>query len=455
MLIAHLRLGLFLATLVASLHVHAETRYWTLAGVQLEDGAVATGYFSYDDATGTIVDWNVRLSGGAAPFIPWTYVPANSRLDPGYPIFSAYSSLPGLSRDPTAWWRSLVIARLGPLDGSSTTVSIDVSRSREAFESDLSRESIAIEELDSRKIIAGSLVLTTSPPPTQQVDINQHGLTGSWHTPGANGQGIEIEVYQHVIAPGIGYLHAGFATHAVGWETGQRWYTLGGTVRTGETSSTLVIFQNTGGNFNAPSATLSIPIGTMLLTFVDCNTAVMEYRDLRLDVEPPFAGWGPFSGLLPLLRLTPNISCSLDGASRQDADFSYSGHWFSPATSGQGLFVELNRIAEVSFMVWYTYASDGASRGVEGQRWYTGQGRFVPGARTLPLTLYETTGRAIFDWQGAIIPSSTQIAGTATVTFFGCNAARLAFAFTEGSNAGASGTINLSRVGPAPADCLP
>ena len=39
------------------------------------------------------------------------------------------------------------------------------------------------EELDSRKIIAGSLVLTTSPPPTQQVDINQHGLTGSWHTP--------------------------------------------------------------------------------------------------------------------------------------------------------------------------------------------------------------------------------------------------------------------------------
>ena len=107
--------------------------------------------------------------------------------------------------------------------------------------------------------------------------------------------------------------------------------------------------------------------------------------------------------------------------------------------------MELNRIAEVSFMVWYTYERDGASRGVEGQRWYTGQGRFVPGARTLPLTLYETTGRAIFDWQDAIIPSSTQIAGTATVTFFDCHAARLAFAFTEGSNAGASGTINLSR----------
>ena len=46
MLIAHLRLGFLLATLVASLHVAAEPRFWTLTRVQFEDGAVATGYFS-------------------------------------------------------------------------------------------------------------------------------------------------------------------------------------------------------------------------------------------------------------------------------------------------------------------------------------------------------------------------------------------------------------------------
>ena len=216
-----------------------------------------------------------------------------------------------------------------------------------------------------------------------------------------------------------------------------------------------MIFQNTGGNFNAPPATLSIPIGTMELTFVDCNTAVMDYRDLRLDVEAPFTGWGPFSGLVPLLRLTPNISCSLDGASRQDVDFSHSGHWFNPATPGQGLFVELNRIAETSFMVWYTYASDGAKRGVAGQRWYTGQGHFVPGARTLSLTLYDTTGRAIFDWQDAILPSSTQTVGTATVTFFDCHAARLAFASPRAATPEPRVRSNLSRVGPTPAGCLP
>jgi hypothetical protein len=49
---------------------------------------------------------------------------------------------------------------------------------------------------------------------------------------------------------------------------------------------------------------------------------------------------------------------------------SYSGHSLDPATPGQGLFVEFNRIAEASFVAWYTYAADGASQDVLGQRWY-------------------------------------------------------------------------------------
>jgi hypothetical protein len=68
------------------------------------------------------------------------------------------------------------------------------------------------------------------------LDLNQHGLTGSWYNPAASGQGIELEVYQDAIAPGIGYLQGSWATFAVGWESGQRWYTFGGAVRTGRTS---------------------------------------------------------------------------------------------------------------------------------------------------------------------------------------------------------------------------
>jgi len=58
--------------------------------------------------------------------------------------------------------------------------------------------------------------------PTLAVDINQHGLTGSWYNPAAAGQGVEIEVYQDAIASGVGYLQGSWATFSVGWETGQR-----------------------------------------------------------------------------------------------------------------------------------------------------------------------------------------------------------------------------------------
>lgn len=286
------------------------------------------------------------------------------------------------------------------------------------------------------------------------VNVNQHGLTGAWHNPAISGQGIQIEIYQDMIAPGIGYLYGEWATFAVGWENGQRWYSFGGTVQTGKTSSTLEILQTTGGNFNDPATPLTVPVGTMVLTFNDCNTAVMEYQDLRLDVLGDFY-WGPFYGTIPLERLIPNISCSVDAAPPPDGDFSYSGNWFDPATPGQGLFVELNRIAEASFVVWYTYDAHGALQGVEGLRWYTAQGNFVSGAFTLPMTLYETTDGVIGGSPDPIFTPKTQVVGTATMSFVDCYTAQWTFKFTQGSNAGASGTINLSRVGPAPEGCAP
>jgi hypothetical protein len=282
------------------------------------------------------------------------------------------------------------------------------------------------------------------------VDINRHGLTGSWYDPAAGGQGIEIEVYQDAMAPGVGYLQGSWATFAVGWEIGQRWYTFGGAVRTGQSSATFTLFENIGGKFNAPTATQSVPIGSVVLTFLDCSTASMTYQDVRWDRY-----WGPFSQTIPLVRLTPNVTCSDAGASRPDIDFSYSGHWFDPANPGQGLFVDLNPIAEVSFVVWYTYSRDGAWTDAEEevQRWYTGLGKFVPGMSAVRMTLYETTGGVIGGSSDPAFAIRTHMVGTATATFAGCESAQLTFNFTAGSNAGASGTVNLSRVGPAPPGC--
>ena len=454
MVIANLRLGLLLATVVVSLQVVAAPRYWTLTGVQLEDGAVVTGYISYDDATGTIVNWNLRVSGGAGPFLARTIFPGNSHAWYPHTLY-LYSYEPDLV--PGFWWRSLLITPLVPLDGRSATVPIDVATSYDFFENDYDGGNPAFRVGPSRKFVAGSLVLSTSPAPAKAIGIHQHGLTGSWYSPAASGQGIQLEVYEDGIGPGVGYLHGSFATHDAGAQSGQRWYTFIGTVQTGQTVATLEIFQNTGGNFNVPPATESVRIGTMQLTFVDCDTAVIEYRDPWLDADGPyFAGWGLFTGTLPLRRLTPNITCSVDGASMVDVDFSYSGYWFDPETSGQGLFVELNRTSETSFMGWYTYATDGASLGIQGQRWYSLQGHFVPGARTLPLTVYQTTGTVIRDdWGSPVLVSETRTLGTATATFFDCHTARLTFTFTQGSNAVLSGETNLSRVGPAPAGCRP
>ena len=115
------------------------------------------------------------------------------------------------------------------------------------------------------------------------VDINQHGLTGCWYNPAAAGQGVEIEVYQDAIAPGAGYLQGSWATFSIGWETGQRWYTFGGTVQTGQSAGTFILFENVGGKFNAPPSTKSTPIGTVVLSFLDCSTASMKYQDVLWD----------------------------------------------------------------------------------------------------------------------------------------------------------------------------
>ena len=46
-----LRFACLIAALVGSLDLAAAPRVWTLNSVHFSDGAIATGYFGYDDAT--------------------------------------------------------------------------------------------------------------------------------------------------------------------------------------------------------------------------------------------------------------------------------------------------------------------------------------------------------------------------------------------------------------------
>src|SRR5512132_3217125 len=132
-------------------------------------------------------------------------------------------------------------------------------------------------------------------------DMNQHGLTGSWYEPATDGQGFEVEVFPDLVAPGTAYVFVSWFTYdaVAGGPERQRWYTLGGNVASGEAAS-LAIYQNIGGNFNAPPATSPTTVGTASLRFDSCTSGQLTYT---------FTDGSGRSGTIPLTRLTKNETC--------------------------------------------------------------------------------------------------------------------------------------------------
>jgi hypothetical protein len=277
---------------------------------------------------------------------------------------------------------------------------------------------------------------------TAAPDINQAGLDGMWFNPASSGQGFALQVVPNV-ASGRGYLQGGWFTFDVapaGGTDRQRWYSLGGEVFAGRSSADLTIYQNVGGNFNKSPATSAIAVGNATLAFSSCTAGQLQYA---------FADGR--SGSMPLQRLMPNITCSTSVSRPTNPDFALSGNWFDPATSGQGLIVEMNPSSPQVFVTWYTYAPDSQGLGVAGQRWYSAQNAYSPGSRSVALTLYETRG-GVFD-TGTPASQSTTAVGSATLTFTSCTTATLSFNFAGGANAGQAGSIALQRIGGAEQGC--
>jgi len=276
------------------------------------------------------------------------------------------------------------------------------------------------------------------------VELNQQGLTGSWYDPAESGQGVEVEVFADP-ASGTGSTLVSWFTYdtAAGAEDAERWYTAQGPVVTGQPSASLTLFQNTGGNFNAPPATAARAVGGATLSFSSCTSGQLSYS---------FTDGSGRVGNIPLTRLTRNVTCSPATSYPTNADFALSGNWYGgAATSGQGFTAEVNPVSATFFAAWYTYAPMAAPAGPAGQRWYTAQGSFTAGMRSIPVTLYETTG-GVFDLPPP--PGQQTVAvGSGTMAFQSCTAATFSYSFTAGGNMGLSGVINLSRVGPVPPGC--
>jgi hypothetical protein len=146
------------------------------------------------------------------------------------------------------------------------------------------------------------------------------------------------------------------------------------------------------------------------------------------------------------------VTCSPKIPRPTHADFALSGSWYAgAATSGQGFLAEVAPDIGALFIAWFTYAPSGANAGAAGQRWYTAQGAFTPGLRTIPLQIFETTGGR-FD-SPTPAAQQTVAVGTGTMAFQSCSAATFSYNFTGGTSIGQSGTIALGRVGPVPPGC--
>lgn len=277
------------------------------------------------------------------------------------------------------------------------------------------------------------------------VNLDQHGLTGSWYDPTTNGQGFEIEVYPDLNGPGQGLLFSGWFTYDVTAVGGRRWYALSGNVSQANPIGTLQIFVEEGGNLNAPPiVNASVPLGQATIRFSDCVTGSLSYN---------FTDGSGRSGIIPLTRLTPNVTCGATGDNGDlPSDYLLSGNWFNPNTSGQGFIFDISPSIGNLFAAWYTFAPNGQQiGGPASQDWFTLQsGAFADGSTSLDNIPIIATSGGIFDNS---TPTASATVGRASIVFQNCDAMTLGYSFTSGPNQGLSGSVNMVRVGPTPMGC--
>lgn len=120
-----------------------------------------------------------------------------------------------------------------------------------------------------------------------------------------------------------------------------------------------------------------------------------------------------------------------------------TGSWYNPATSGQGLEIEVypNLISSGEgflFAGWFTFDTTSAG----GRRWYTLQGNVSSNSNVANLQIGAAQGGNL-DAPPVVAP---YVAGQATIDFSDCDHASLDYQFTDGTNR--HGSIPLSRLTP-------
>ncbi len=136
--------------------------------------------------------------------------------------------------------------------------------------------------------------LDTGAPP---LPINV-GMRGSWYDRNTPGQGILIDLVDgQPTLFAAWYSFIAFSESADPSGNDQRWYSLQGSYA--DNKAQLMIYENSGGRFDAGDPVTTTAIGTMELDFATCTQALAHYE----FVDPPR------SGTLSLTRLSPDVLC--------------------------------------------------------------------------------------------------------------------------------------------------
>lgn len=102
----------------------------------------------------------------------------------------------------------------------------------------------------------------------------------------------------------------------------------------------------------------------------------------------------------------------------------HSGAWFNPATSGQGVLIDVEPGEQFMFISWFTY-TDAVTENPDEQRWLTAQGKYS--GNTARLDLFETLGGRFDDPQ---VVTTNQI-GEVALSFGDCGHGQMTYRMDE------------------------
>jgi hypothetical protein len=141
---------------------------------------MATGYFSYDDATGAVANWNVHVGQGRDALVSFTYVPGNSQAslsrgssierEPPIPlVVIRFSSEPAGRAWDYGYVRELAVTAQTLVDGTVSAGRLDPRWSYETLASTF----CCGGDAGSRGITAGSIARTPPPAPVTVVQVDE------------------------------------------------------------------------------------------------------------------------------------------------------------------------------------------------------------------------------------------------------------------------------------------